>query len=148
MQNKLNVTGLWRYKEDFEYGNSVGEVRLVQIEDTLYGEFNFTEKVGNDYEIDSIIDSYDMVNRKHNVQQELTRKVEFHPEAVLIDIKEINAIDNNANEVNYLIATDEAQKVYNNLYKEISTLRNIASKLDKALVKVREEMLNEEEEKK
>ena len=47
----MNVTGLWKYKEDFEFGNSVGEVRLVQMEDTLNGEFNFTEKVEDDYEI-------------------------------------------------------------------------------------------------
>ena len=47
----MNVTGLWKYIEDFEFGNSVGEVRLVQMEDTLYGEFNFTEKVEDDYEI-------------------------------------------------------------------------------------------------
>ena len=48
---KMNVTGLWKYKEDFEFGKSEGEVRLVQMEDTLYGEFNFTEKVEDDYEI-------------------------------------------------------------------------------------------------
>jgi len=48
----MNVTGLWKYKEDFEFGKSEGEVRLVQIEDTLYGEFNFTEKVEDDYKID------------------------------------------------------------------------------------------------
>jgi hypothetical protein len=51
----MNVTGLWKYKEDFEYGNSIGEVKLIQIEEQLYGEFTFTEKVENgnddDYEI-------------------------------------------------------------------------------------------------
>ena len=47
----MNVTGLWKYKEDFEFGNSVGEVRLVQMGDSLHGEFNFTEKVEDDYEI-------------------------------------------------------------------------------------------------
>jgi hypothetical protein len=47
----MNVTGLWKYTEDFEFGNSVGEVRFVQMDDSLYGEFNFTEKVDDDYEI-------------------------------------------------------------------------------------------------
>jgi len=47
----MNVTGLWKYTEDFEFGNSVGEVRLVQMDDSLYGEFNFIEKVEDDYEI-------------------------------------------------------------------------------------------------
>ncbi len=47
----MNVTGMWKYKEDFEFGNSVGEVRLVQMDDTIFGEFNFTEIVEDDYEI-------------------------------------------------------------------------------------------------
>ncbi|MCK5781742.1 MAG: hypothetical protein KAH10_04095 [Flavobacteriales bacterium] len=47
----MNVTGKWRYKEDFEFGYSEGEVRLVQIENSLYGEFDFIEKVEDDYEI-------------------------------------------------------------------------------------------------
>jgi hypothetical protein len=48
----MNVTGLWKYSEDFEFGKSEGEVRLVQMEDSIYAEFNFTEKVEYDYEIE------------------------------------------------------------------------------------------------
>ena len=54
----MNLTGLWKYKEDFEYGKSEGEVRLVQMKDSLHGDFIFTEKVENgdkdDYEIEVV----------------------------------------------------------------------------------------------
>ncbi|MEN8138016.1 MAG: hypothetical protein ABFR62_06255 [Bacteroidota bacterium] len=48
----MNITGHWKYSEDFEFGESIGNVKLIQVEDSVYGEFSFTEKVENDYEIE------------------------------------------------------------------------------------------------
>lgn len=49
---KMNVTGVWKYKEDFALGLSQGEVKLVQTDNTVYGEFTFVEKVEGNYEIE------------------------------------------------------------------------------------------------
>jgi len=57
----MNATGQWKYKEDFEYGKSEGEVKLVQIENKLYGEFTFTEKVENGNDDDYKINVFEKV---------------------------------------------------------------------------------------
>lgn len=48
----MNITGIWSYREDFEYGTSQGEVELTQSGEKVSGLFTFTEKVENNYEID------------------------------------------------------------------------------------------------
>ena len=52
----MNISGNWNYKEDFEYGVSIGNVKLFQKESKVSGEFSFIEKVNNndtdDYELD------------------------------------------------------------------------------------------------
>ncbi|MDX8339124.1 hypothetical protein SLH46_08040 [Draconibacterium sp. IB214405] len=47
----MNISGCWTYNEDFEYGNSVGEVELTQNGDEVNGVFWFTEAVENNYSI-------------------------------------------------------------------------------------------------
>ncbi|MDA3865479.1 MAG: hypothetical protein PF489_01885 [Salinivirgaceae bacterium] len=48
----MNISGKWTYKEDFEFGKSIGEVELMQTGDVVSGEFSFTEAVENEYKID------------------------------------------------------------------------------------------------
>ncbi|MCK5824652.1 MAG: hypothetical protein KAG96_04525 [Ichthyobacteriaceae bacterium] len=48
----MNITGKYTYNEDFEYGESVGAVTLYQNNETVWGQFTFTEKVEDDYEIE------------------------------------------------------------------------------------------------
>jgi len=48
----MDITGVWKYKEDFALGVSEGEVKLIQTDDKVYGEFSFVEKVEGDYEIE------------------------------------------------------------------------------------------------
>ncbi|MCY1720049.1 hypothetical protein OU798_06830 [Prolixibacteraceae bacterium Z1-6] len=50
----MNISGNWTYSEDFEYGNSAGEVKITQTGNNVSAVFTFTEKVENDYEIDVI----------------------------------------------------------------------------------------------
>lgn len=45
----MNISGTWTYAEDFEYGNSEGEVELLQTGDEVNGVFTFTEEVENNY---------------------------------------------------------------------------------------------------
>lgn len=89
----MNVTGMWKYTEDFEFGKSIGEVRLVQIEDSLYGEFNFTERVEDDYEIEvfekvkgkiiegkAILESTEVIAKENNeiVKDYIPNNFELH----------------------------------------------------------------------
>ena len=48
----MNLTGNWKYNEDFGAGNSVGEVVLLQKDKMLYAEFNFVEQIEGDYRIE------------------------------------------------------------------------------------------------
>jgi len=48
----MNLTGNWKYSEDFGAGNSVGEVVLLQKDEMLYAEFNFVEQIDGDYRIE------------------------------------------------------------------------------------------------
>lgn len=48
----MNITGTWTYKEDFEFGSSVGVVKLIQSGNEVSGILEFTEKVEDDYEIE------------------------------------------------------------------------------------------------
>lgn len=50
----MNISGIWTYKEDFEYGNSEGEVDLTQTGNEVSGIFSFTEEVEDNYKIDVI----------------------------------------------------------------------------------------------
>lgn len=46
-----DLSGKWKYSEDFGQGTSIGEVVLFHNDNTLKAEFVFTEKVDNGYEI-------------------------------------------------------------------------------------------------
>uniref|UniRef100_UPI00321684D3 hypothetical protein n=1 Tax=uncultured Draconibacterium sp. TaxID=1573823 RepID=UPI00321684D3 len=50
----MDISGIWAYSEDFEYGNSEGEVKISQTGNEVNAIFTFTEKVENDYEINVI----------------------------------------------------------------------------------------------
>lgn len=50
----MNITGIWTYSEDFEYGKSEGEVEITQTGNEVKAVFTFTEKVDNTYEIDVV----------------------------------------------------------------------------------------------
>jgi hypothetical protein len=50
----MNISGNWTYKEDFEFGNSEGEVKVTQDGNEVNAIFTFTEKVENNYEINVI----------------------------------------------------------------------------------------------
>jgi len=47
----MNISGIWSYKEDFEFGNSEGEVVISQVGNVVSAIFTFTEKVENKYKI-------------------------------------------------------------------------------------------------
>ncbi len=48
----MDISGIWTYNEDFEYGKSVGEVEITQTGNEVNAVFTFTEEVKNDYRID------------------------------------------------------------------------------------------------
>ena len=48
----MNLSGNWKYSEDFGAGNSVGEVLLLQKDEMLYAEFSFVEQIEGDYRIE------------------------------------------------------------------------------------------------
>ncbi|MEN8116072.1 MAG: hypothetical protein ABFS16_03795 [Bacteroidota bacterium] len=50
----MNISGTWKYNEDFGHGKSAGEVKLTQNGTEVTGIFTFTEKVENDYEINVV----------------------------------------------------------------------------------------------
>ncbi len=47
----MNISGIWTYKEDFEFGKSEGSVEFKQTKNVVSGIFIFTEIVENDYKI-------------------------------------------------------------------------------------------------
>ncbi|WP_346858078.1 hypothetical protein [uncultured Draconibacterium sp.] len=59
----MNISGNWTYKEDFEFGNSVGEVKVTQTGNDVSATFTFTEKVENDYEINVIESVKGIINK-------------------------------------------------------------------------------------
>ncbi len=48
----MDLSGVWTYNEDFEYGTSTGEVDIEQTGNEVSAVFTFTEEVKNDYRID------------------------------------------------------------------------------------------------
>jgi hypothetical protein len=48
----MDLTGNWNYSEDFEFGNSKGECKITQENNSVFAEFHFTEQVSGDYKID------------------------------------------------------------------------------------------------
>ena len=93
----MNITGTWSYKEDFEYGTSVGEAELTQIGNEVEGVFSFTEKVENDYKI------------------EVTEKVKgtIREEKVLLGSVEVTALQK-GRQIDYLPNTFEVHLVSEN----------------------------------
>jgi hypothetical protein len=50
----MDITGTWKYTEDFEYGKSEGQVELIQAGNEVIGIFTFTEEVEDHYKIDVV----------------------------------------------------------------------------------------------
>jgi hypothetical protein len=48
----MDISGKWTYKEDFDYGKSIGEVDFVQAKNEVIGLFTFTESVEELYTIE------------------------------------------------------------------------------------------------
>ena len=48
----MDITGKWTYREDFDYGKSVGEVDFIQAENEVIGLFTFTESVDGFYTVE------------------------------------------------------------------------------------------------
>ncbi|MGQ1788462.1 hypothetical protein [Saccharicrinis sp. GN24d3] len=48
----MDISGTYKYTEDFEYGNSEGTVELYQTNKEVSGVFTFTETVKNTYKIE------------------------------------------------------------------------------------------------
>lgn len=81
----MNITGNWSYKEDFEFGKSVGNAELYQDGNVVNGTFTFTEEVENEYKID-------VEEKVHGIISE---------GKVLLKSVEVKAIQNNK-QINYL----------------------------------------------
>lgn len=93
----MNISGSWTYKEDFEYGNSVGEVELTQTGNDVSGVFSFTEEVENNYSI------------------QVTEKVKgiLSDGKLLLESVEVKALQN-GREINYLPNTFETHRITEN----------------------------------
>lgn len=50
----MDISGVWEYSEDFEFGTSVGEVEITQHGNEVSAVFRFTEEVKNDYKIEVV----------------------------------------------------------------------------------------------
>lgn len=50
----MNITGIWTYNEDFEFGISEGEAEIIQSGNKVTAIFTFTEKVENNYKINVV----------------------------------------------------------------------------------------------
>jgi hypothetical protein len=81
----MNITGVWLYNEDFEFGKSYGKAYLQQDGDRVNGIFTFTEDVENEYKIEVI----------EKVQGTVANG------KVLLESVEVKAIQNNK-EIHYL----------------------------------------------
>nr|WP_321357544.1 hypothetical protein [uncultured Draconibacterium sp.] len=90
----MNISGSWTYNEDFEYGNSVGEVELTQTGNEVSGVFSFTEAVENNYSI------------------QVTEKVKgtITDGKLLLESVEVKAVQN-GREISYLPNTFETHRI-------------------------------------
>ena len=93
----MNITGIWTYNEDFEFGKSEGEVEISQTGNKVTAIFSFTEKVENNYEIDVI---------------EKTKGV-ISDGKVLLESVEVKAVQDNR-KIEYLPNTFEVHLVSEN----------------------------------
>lgn len=50
----MNITGIWTYKEDFEYGKSDGVVEIKQSGNKIVARFPFPEEVKSNYKIEVV----------------------------------------------------------------------------------------------
>jgi hypothetical protein len=93
----MNISGNWTYNEDFEYGNSVGEVELTQSGNEVSGVFSFTEAVENNYSI------------------QVTEKVKgtIIDGKLLLESVEVKALQN-GREISYLPNTFETHRITEN----------------------------------
>ncbi|HYQ59392.1 MAG TPA: hypothetical protein VEP89_18750 [Draconibacterium sp.] len=93
----MNITGTWIYNEDFEYGNSQGEVELTQNGDEVSGVFSFTEEVENNYSI------------------QVTEKVNgsINNGKLLLESVDVKALQN-GREISYLPNTFEVHRISEN----------------------------------
>ncbi|WP_347841486.1 hypothetical protein [uncultured Draconibacterium sp.] len=93
----MDISGHWKYKEDFAYGKSKGEVELIQNGEEVSGLFVFTEEVENNYKIT------------------VTEKVKgtFDEGKLLLESMEVKAIQN-GREISYLPNTFEVHRISEN----------------------------------
>ncbi|WP_321372674.1 hypothetical protein [uncultured Draconibacterium sp.] len=93
----MNISGRWTYNEDFEYGNSEGEVELTQSGNEVSGVFSFTEAVENNYSI------------------RVTEKVKgiLSDGKLLLESVEVKALQN-GREISYLPNTFETHRITEN----------------------------------
>lgn len=93
----MNITGNWSYKEDFEYGNSIGKVELMQTGNKVSGVFTFTEELENNYRI------------------QVTEKVKgtLIDGKLLLESVEVKALQN-GHEISYLPNTFETHRITEN----------------------------------
>lgn len=82
----MNITGIWSYSEDFEYGNSEGEVEFTQTNNEVIGTFTFTEEVENNYKINVVEKVKGTINNNKLILESVTvsalqngRKIDYLP---------------------------------------------------------------------
>ncbi|MGQ7869798.1 hypothetical protein [Sunxiuqinia sp. sy24] len=93
----MDISGSWTYHEDFEYGQSTGQVEFTQTGNEVSGVFSFTEEVENNYRI------------------EVTEKVKgtIANGKLLLESVELTALQNGC-EISYLPNTFEIQRMTEN----------------------------------
>lgn len=93
----MNISGNWRYTEDFAFGNSQGKAELQQEGETITGTFSFTEEVKKEYRIDVVEKVRGVVSNNK----------------VLLESTEVRAIQDGT-EIDYLPNTFEMHLVSEN----------------------------------
>lgn len=93
----MDISGSWTYHEDFEYGQSTGQVEFTQTGNEVNGVFSFTEEVENNYRI------------------EVTEKVKgtITEDQLLLESLEVTALQNGS-PISYLPNTFEIQRISEN----------------------------------
>lgn len=73
----MNITGIWTYTEDFEFGKSQGTADLKQVGNDVTGTFLFTEEVENEYKI-NVTESVKGIISSGEMLLESTRVIAMH----------------------------------------------------------------------
>ncbi|WP_251622160.1 hypothetical protein [Odoribacter lunatus] len=98
----MDLTGKWKYREDYGYGTAEGELFLTQNEGHLSGKIVFTDNVADNdkYMIQEFVEGkledmkvrldayeFDIIHSEHDIRYELDRWF-----GVLVDEKTIKGI--------------------------------------------------------